>query len=326
MPQIKKPIDDNTLFILLALRQNKQIEIPNVQAVYDFEVNYDNTAIVEGRKYPQNIDEIAAAGIDFVVDNYGVAKAELEDGTIILTVQNTQHIADYLSEYLQDFPHDTRYYYDEARHRKQLHEFIKSKVQIINDFSEKYFTYKLLPESDKEKYKMIEYIAWLIEQGFILSDNNTFCFDHEGEDLKKVIFLQFASVLKAKELFLNELSADEQQRVKEELLNKTPVAESENWQLFDEKVQDNILYKSNNLYGHISPRFHKIIRFAIECGNGAEITPQDYIKYSKNKELNSEQAVKTYFADAEKQIAKELCITKPIIFHSLGNKRWRIRV
>lgn len=316
MPDVTKPIDDNTLFILLALSKTGYIKISDITAIYDWNVNYENTAIITD-SVSNDIQEIGNAGIDYVVDNYGVAKEE-NAGQIVLRVAHKEHITNFLAEYLKHFPHDTVFYYSEEKHRNRLYEFIKSEEPDVCKFEGKYFTYKFLPKNNREKYKMIEYLAVLIAKGFLIADDYTFEFYTENGTKEKSIRLKFASKLKLEELFIDKFNEEKRQEILKELRNQKPEMESKKWIIY----KDYIVYKPLRITGKMTNRYKKLLKYCIR-ENLEQITACEYAAYNKC----TEQTAKGYFADIHRDIQKGLKTDNIKIFTPSGEEgKWRVDI
>ena len=317
MPDTTNPIDDNTLFILLTLRQNGYIKIPSITAVYDWDVNYNDTQAISD-DIPNTLEEIGAAGIEFVVNNFGIAKEE-QDQMIILSVPQTMQISEFISAYLKDFPHNSMFYYDEKKHCNRLYEFIKSEEPDVLNFEGKYFTYKLLPKKNREKFKMIEYLAHLIEKGYLIADDKTFEFYTEQGIQRKSIRLKFESQEKIELLFLNKFNEIEQKRILREIENKKPVIESEKWAIYSNRI----IYKPLNLIGDLTNRYLNLLKYCIKKGNGKIFNSSTYAD-----EIGiSEQAVRGYCSEIHKEIQKSFNSDRKIVLlKSLGSGQWEIDV
>lgn len=317
MPDITRPIDDNTLFILLALRQNGYIEIPSIISVYDWNVNYDDTQVIFDDT-PKTLEEIGAAGVEFIVDNFGVVKEEQEQ-KVILSAPITTQISGFLSEYLKDFSHNSMFYYDEKKHCNRLYEFIKYEEPDVLNFEGKYFTYKLLPKKNREKFKMIEYLAHLIEKGYLIADDKTFEFYTEQGIQRKSIRLKFESQEKVGLLFLNKFNEIEQKRILQDLKNKKPVIESEKWAIYSNRI----IYKPFNLIGDLPNRYLNLLKYCIKKGNSKIFNSRAYA----NEIGISEQAVRGYCSEIHKEIQKSFNSDRKIVLlKSIGSGQWEIDV
>lgn len=186
--QPQYPIDDNTLFILLALRYQGKIEIDGLDSVYDDVVNYSYTEIKQN-KDKQRISEIADNGIKWIIETFGAEKMVGEGGKITLTLETSNELKKYLKEYLSKFVSYENYYLDEYAHKSFFYNFIKKNFQDIVEYR-KSFTYRFIPN---QQYKMIEYVGYLMNQGVLSTtcDKDIFTFDND-DTYKKVIQLKFA--------------------------------------------------------------------------------------------------------------------------------------
>lgn len=323
MPETSQTIDDNTLFILLFLKENNEIDIPNENSIYDYMVNYTNTVIMQYIKGKNNLENLSNAGIEYIVENFGIAKNETATGTT-LHAPHTRHINDFLDRYLNKFPQDSKYYYDEAKHKKALYQFIKSETEDIESFNGKYFTYKYLPETNKQKYKMIEYIAKLIQKGIFVSDSQTFGFDYDEETLKKIIYLRPSNSLYFKNFFKDFLNEEERIEVSQKLLKRKCEAESDDWIIYNVNAEHNLYHKPSKRCGKIPRRYHQLLYFALEKGKNTVVTPEEYRKHTKDR--LKIPIIKSYFSELEKEIEKNLGIKRPKIFISQGKNKWEIKV
>ena len=134
------PLDDKTLFILLRLKYNKQVEINRHGLIYDRTVNYDDT-LIKPDCTVMSLPAIQEAGIKWIIKKFKVTQKASEQ-SIFLYTEHTEDISQWLSEYLKSFPHDKRYYFNEEKHRRRLYNFIKEKEPDVLEYEGKYYTYK----------------------------------------------------------------------------------------------------------------------------------------------------------------------------------------
>jgi len=185
-PQL--PIDDNTLFILLALDYQGRLEIDGLDSVYDSFVNYDMTRIKPNTSR-MTVAEIANKGLEWVIDKFNIHSKKIEDNKIILSTVENEYLKIFLNQYLKKFNTHENYYHSEEMHKTQFCNFVKSDYECAKKF-EKVFPYKI---SQNKQYKMIEYIGYLMRDG-ILSTNHyepIFGFNNDGDYYRKVIQFKF---------------------------------------------------------------------------------------------------------------------------------------
>ena len=103
------PIDDDTLFILLALRYDGELEIAGLDSVYDGLVNYDFTLLKPDNKR-QNISDFAGKAIAWVRDKFEVSIEENDD-ILYLREPNAQKLKNFLDEYFTEFRIYKNYYH-----------------------------------------------------------------------------------------------------------------------------------------------------------------------------------------------------------------------
>lgn len=150
--QPKYPIDDNTLFILLALRYQGHIEMDGLHSVYDWNVNYDETVLnPEGKNLP--VEEIAKRGINWICENFKIKPEVQTSNAISLKVNENSELIKYLDNYFNEFTQYKNYYYSEAKHKERFYNFIKNNFPVLLEFEDKYFTYKFLPKENIEKVR-----------------------------------------------------------------------------------------------------------------------------------------------------------------------------
>lgn len=320
-------IDDNTLFVLLALCQNNKVTIPNLITLYDYNTNYDYTVIKPNNKQIRHID-LANAGIDYITENFGVVKSENEK-QIILHLENTEHLKEYLNKYLETFPHDKLIYYDETKHLDLLYSFIKNEAPEILEidskqelaFEGKYFTYKYLPEKNKEKYKMIEFLALLVKRGFLQADNNTYEFWNEAGKPLKTIRVKFITKLKMQELFLKYYQQEKQSIIIKKLENNEPICQSAHWIIYEKDViyipePSEPQYK---IVGSLTKRYKNLLIFCIKKGNNRYITPDDYnCVYA--------ETAKKYFSELHADIKRHFGQKVKVLYWTETKKKWKISV
>lgn len=309
--QPKYPIDDNTLFILLALRYQGHIEIDGLDSVYDWNVNYDETVITQDCGAQDNLN-YGELGLAWICKAFNI-KPKRCGKRITLKIENEKPLEKFLTNYLSAFTQYKHYYYSEDKHKKRLYDFIKSKNEEILEHDDKYFSDKFLPDVDKEKYKMIEYVGTLFHSGILCSANEPFSFNKENNLFKKVIRLKFPSKIIAGEFFLNYLEAEKRIEVLEALKKERPICESNKFKLYDNKV-DNVLYKERSY--HLKPALFKLIEFCVK-NKKKEITIKDY-KENINAHIE-DASVEKYFSEFNDKLATK-------IFCSIGLKKWSVDI
>lgn len=330
MPAPTLPLDDNTLFILLALRYNDEgcVEIKGGdKTIYDWNVNYNDT-LIEQISTGNDINDYANAGIKWIKDKFGVT-VEPAESHLKLSLNDKTALENFLEEYLKDFPPDEDAYYDEERHKEYFYHFIKKHNPEFNEnFKEnigKYFIYKLLPESDVEKYKMVEYIGYLANKNILLADNITFeCKFQEKGEWKKSIRLRFKDERLGFDFFKEFFNKEEKLLKIAEFNKKFPIIESEKWKLFN----GNIIYnKELERESTLAPRVFKILKLLIKrCQSG---TPQISIQQYMNAIGVAESTAKTDLAGFNKRLKSALHLAKDyplLVLKSLGDGTYKIIV
>ena len=311
------PLDDKTLFILLRLKYNKQVEINRHGLIYDRTVNYDDT-LIKPDCTVMSLPAIQEAGIKWIIKKFKVTQKASEQ-SIFLYTEHTEDISQWLSEYLKSFPHDKRYYFNEEKHRRRLYNFIKEKEPDVLEYEGKYYTYKYLPETDKEKYKMIEYIALLIEQEILSADEKTFAINTSEGRQQTSIYTRFVSSNSIQELFNDYFSEEERSRIAKKIEAEQPLCESEKWSLY---AGNKIYYKPEQRAGQIPPRYYNLFKFCIERGNRMTVTPNIYSQYSGTI---SPEVAAGYFSELNSNIKKALGLDIKVL-KSKGKHIWEINV
>lgn len=323
LEQPQYPIDDNTLFILLALRYQGEIEIDGLGSVYDYEVNYDETVINPSGKN-LSLEELGARGIKWICENFKVDFDDAEKNTYKFKVESKDELAEFLDEYLSKFPHNKTYYYSEEKHAKNLYNFIKEKESCVLEHKDKYFTYKLLPKDDIEKYKMIEYIGKLLNDEYLISDNETFRFNNENGVRKKAIYLAFKSKQDIVELFFNFATEEDRKIMLKELELGNVKLSGEFFTLYEgnrialnSRITDTV---------KLPRRYAKIFLYCLETDK-EDFTADDYVKYHYKtyKEIVLPNNVSQYFPETNKKIRTGLDLKFDVI-RSCGTKEWKIQL
>ena len=183
------PIDDDTLFILLALRYAGELEIAGLDSVYDGLVNYDFTLLKPDNKR-QNIADFACRALSWLENEFDVSIAE-RDGVLYFRKHNVQKLKEFLDEYFIEFRIYKSYYRTLDEHKRFFVKFIDDNFQDIVEYR-KMFVYRF--NADKQ-FKMVQYIGFLITNGVLecLGDNQYFLFNNDGDAYKKVIGLKFSA-------------------------------------------------------------------------------------------------------------------------------------
>lgn len=182
------PIDDNTLFILLALRYQSFVELSGLDSIYDETVNYDYT-LLRKSSIMECAKDLGKRAIEWIEQNFDAEIVE-EEGRQLLLVNNAEKLRSYLYDYFAEFRTYKNYYHTLEEHKSIFVEFIKNKFQDIVEWRKK-FTYDFTPDT---QYKMIQYIGYLMHHK-ILAEPDTgqevFSFNNGERGYKKVIALKF---------------------------------------------------------------------------------------------------------------------------------------
>lgn len=189
----KYPIDDNTLFILLALRYQGCIKRENIDCAYDNKsVNYDYTYL-KHNNYREAVTSIREKGFDWITNEFGLVEADDKDGEPILQIKNKEKLEIFLYYYFLDFRIYKDYYYSIDEHKKSLVKFIETNFAgRKNEELGKKFTYKFTPD---EQYKMIQYIGYLIYHNIFaepIGEREMFTFNNGELGYAKAIRMRFA--------------------------------------------------------------------------------------------------------------------------------------
>lgn len=186
------PIDDNTLFILLALRYQGSIKRENINYAYDRFVNYDYTYLKHNNNR-ETVASIRQKGLDWITNEFDLVEADNNGGEPILRVENEEKLRDFLNEYFSDFRRYEDYYYSIDEHKKSLVKFIETNFAgRKNEELGKKFTYKFTPD---EQYKMIQYIGYLIHLKIFaepIDEREMFTFNNGERGYAKAIRMRFA--------------------------------------------------------------------------------------------------------------------------------------
>lgn len=253
----KLPLDDNTLFILLALRYKDTLDLKgSALSVYDWNVNYNGT-VLEHLSSGNSLDNFATTALTYLENEFGI----VADDNKVLMVEDTSRITEFLDSYLNTFSLDNTLYVDEKKHKECLYNFIKEREPDVFKFQGKYFTYKLLPKNDIEKYNMIHYLGHLITNGTLVANEETFGMYLEKGEWKKTICVQFVSEPEELELFSEIISEEERKRKIAELNAKIPEQETANWRLYIPQTVYSVALKRSI---EIPPRYYNLFVYLIE--------------------------------------------------------------
>lgn len=316
MPEtLQLPIDDNTLFILLALRSQGEIKIGGWDSIYDDYTNYDET-IIDPECENLSSEEKAIVLSDFLNKEFDIIPGAQDNNKVILRASENSKLEQYLEKYLGEFTQYNNYYYPEETHRKRFYDFIKKKFPIVLEFEDKYFTYKLKPIVDEEKYKMIEYIAILIQRGFLCADSNTFRFNNEKGKRKKVIKLKSSSKEKIFELFKDFIEKENNNELIDQVKQTTPLCESANFILYTNK-KNNVFCKSKNEFFTLRESSFTLLKYCIE-------NEKDFIdvkEYTDKVNLNIEKKhAKKHFPLLNKDLGEIK------VFKNKRGKGWYVNI
>ena len=182
------PIDDNTLFILLALRSQGEIKKYDIEFVYDNTVNYDYTYLKHDNNREDSIS-IMHKGLAWIEKQFGLI--EKDDGAV-LSVENPEKLKAFLYYYFSKFRTYKNYYHSELKHKEKFVEFIENNFEDIVEWRKK-FTYDFTPNV---QYKMIQYIGYLIHNKILAmpdEDENVFMFNNGEQGYKKVVNMKFTN-------------------------------------------------------------------------------------------------------------------------------------
>lgn len=188
----KYPIDDNTLFILLALHYQGCIKRENINYVYDRLVNYDYTYLKHNNNR-EAVTSIRQKGFAWITNEFGLVEADDKDGEPILQIKNKEKLELFLYYYFSEFRTYEDYYYSIDEHKKTLVDFIETNFAgRKNEELGKKFTYKFTPD---EQYKMIQYIGYLIHHNIFaepIGEREMFTFNNGEKGYKKAVRMRFA--------------------------------------------------------------------------------------------------------------------------------------
>lgn len=183
------PIDDDTLFILLALRYDGELEIAGLDSVYDGLVNYDCTLLKQDSKKGNTLD-FAGKAIAWVRDEFEVSIEETDD-ILYLREPNAQKLKNFLDEYFTEFRIYKNYYHTLDEHKEVFVKFIEYKFQNIVEYK-KTFVYRITQD---KQFKMVQYIGYLMSEGILeaAGEDKYFSFNNDGNLYRKVIGLKFSA-------------------------------------------------------------------------------------------------------------------------------------
>lgn len=195
------PLDDNTLFILLALKYDKRIEIDGLNSIYDYFVNYDETYFKQDTRRA-DINKIGKMAIKWICTNFDL-KSQDEDGIITLECDDTTLLDSFLSNYFSEFKTYENYYHSESEHKNCFIQYVESTFgDLVGEWNKK-FTYKMTPD---KQYKMIQYIGYLFHKSILQPRNDgrpTFHFNQDGDTPAKVVELKFSDEYNLEKFKLN---------------------------------------------------------------------------------------------------------------------------
>lgn len=186
------PIDDNTLFILLALRYQGSIKREDIHYFYDSSINYDYTYLKRNNNR-EGLLSIMQKGLEWINSEFrfidDIGKAEEP----ILRIEKKSKLEIFLYYYFLKFRTYEDYYHSIEEHKKVLVKFIEANFQDKKkEELGKKFTYKFTPDT---QYKMIQYIGYLIHHGIFAEpydEREMFAFNNGECGYKKVIRMRFA--------------------------------------------------------------------------------------------------------------------------------------
>lgn len=195
------PLDDNTLFILLALKYDKRIEIYGLNSVYDGLVNYDETLFKPDTRCV-DIKKIAQSAIKWIRSEFNI-NCHNKDDIIILECDATQELDNFLNDYFSEFRTYENYYHTETEHKNCFIQYVERTFgDLVGEWNKK-FTYKMTPD---KQYKMIQYIGYLFHKGILQPRNDgrpTFHFNQDGDTSAKVVELKFSDEYNLEKFKLN---------------------------------------------------------------------------------------------------------------------------
>jgi len=310
----EKVVDDNTLFLLMALKYQDKIEIEDLHSVYTNDTNYDETIIKPNRE-KLNLDNFAEKAIKWIDREFGLTYERPQNNDcgeiIILSIDDKTKLDTFLKDYLSKFVDFDGYYDEEAKHKKLLYNFIKKEEPCVFEYNDKVFTYKLLKGENRAlKYKMLEYIFYLMEKKILSTewDCDMFLFntDEDGE-LKKSIRLKFHEY-SAAQFFYEYFDKKEKEQVRKKFSVGKLVKEGGYLSLYE---GSNVCLNSNiQNKVHIDPKYGKVLLYCLTLeGTELKTSPKKYVEYYK----------KTYGVDLTEYAAKQyLSSTSKMIKNSLG--------
>lgn len=178
------PLDDDTLFILLAMRYQGQIYIQGLDSVYDGRVNYDYTLIKPDRKR-ETPTEFSEKALNWIVSTFEVQdNVKTKDFTI--RTFNNQKLKTFLDDYFKDFKTYQQFYMSEDAHKHVMFNFFEKCIEQGISTGRKIFIDRIV---DDKQFKIIQYIGFLIQTGILR--NVLFIFDNDGFTYKKAIDITF---------------------------------------------------------------------------------------------------------------------------------------
>ncbi len=321
-------IDDNSLFILLTLKYQGEIYIKGIQTVYDYETNYDDTVATPSYKNPfgslPDIQDFSKTAINWMTEHAGAVFLKFND-TFSLGVHDRDELENLLNDYLSEFT-ASEYYHSKEAHRRAFYEFIKTTKQDLLKFKGKYFTYCFTQgQQYKNKYKMIEYIAYLMQEGFLEPYGNIpFDFNNDGkEGLKKVIGIAFVEN-KALELFEDLLREDKQKIYTEQYTNNPPLLSKGVFELRGNIVGCTATGEELSLTGGYG-RYLKIVEHCLSK-EITSISVDDYKKkfYKKRLEEFKPRTARDYFGQINRLFKDKLKIDFDFLENSGRDGEWEI--
>ena len=313
-------IDDNTLFILLAVRYQGSFYIPNVRAFYDDDTNYKDT-IATVVCNSSDIQDIVKWALKWMEKNAEVEVMRVGE-TVTITSKAPQKLKERLYDYLSEFTVSGDYF-DKNIHKKALYDFINTIESNISQFKGRFSTDSFSQnQQHRNRYKMVEYIAWLIQEEFLeLYDDEPFgsvdgfSLNDGKEGLKKLIQIRFLEN-KADDLFVDYYEEAKRQHVLREL-EQRGFQESPAFKLFKNRK---VIYKGlSEKEDILDRRLYQLFEYCMK-EDVASISLKDY-REKVNGEVMEDNSIRKLFSRLNKVLEDKLGINFKILT-SIGDSEW----
>ncbi len=324
----EKVVDDNTLFLLMALKHQNSIKIKGINSVYTlpFDTNYDETIANPSSDLP--IEKIAENGIEWIIKTASATcnreQNEIFGEIITLSIEDKTDSSSFLDYYLNEFEQPSDYYFSEDEHRKLLYKFIKEQHPFVLEYKDKVFPYQLSTgEKRPLKYKMLEYIFYLMHKRIveIQNDCNTFLFNNDIDGKrKKSIRLNFTET-SFRELFKKEIEEGKQDKLTEQLANEPINSSGGIFKVYADYVQCSSPQKIST---EIKGDKKKLLEYCLK--NSSEpMTIKKYRKlFNTRKDKPNDKSIRKYFTYLNKDMRKFLKIEFDFLLNDGTSGEWEI--